>query len=65
VQRGAGCVVGVDYPARIVDHDDASKTNMGRMKAAYDRAKLPPTLQSQHSGGGGGSQGSPTKKARK
>ena len=35
VQRAAGCVVGVDYPAPIVDHDVASKANIARMTAAY------------------------------
>lgn len=39
VQRRAGCVVGRDYPAPIVDHATASKQNMSRMKAAYDANK--------------------------
>lgn len=39
VQRKAGCVVGVDYPAPIVDHATIHKTNIQRMKAAYDRNK--------------------------
>jgi len=39
VQREAGCVVGVDYPAPVVDHGVASKACMARMKAAYDAGK--------------------------
>lgn len=30
-----GCVVGVDYPLPIVDHDVVSKENMQKMAAAY------------------------------
>lgn len=44
VQRRAGCVVGTDYPAPIVDHAVVMKTNMAAMKAAY--------------AGGGGGEGS-------
>jgi cryptochrome len=36
VQRRCGVVVGVSYPHPVVDHATASKSNMGRMKAAYD-----------------------------
>ena len=39
VQKKAGCVVGKDYPERIVDHDVVSKQNMGMMKLAYDANK--------------------------
>ena len=39
VQEQAGCIVGVDYPAPIVDHKVVSKRNMGWMKAAYDEHK--------------------------
>ncbi len=39
VQQAAGCVIGRDYPAPIVDHAAASKANMAKMKAAYDAAK--------------------------
>lgn len=35
VQREAGCIIGQDYPAPIVDHAVVSKQNMARMKAAY------------------------------
>ena len=36
VQRGCGCVIGRDYPHRIVDHDAARSDNMEKMKFAYD-----------------------------
>ena len=39
VQRKAGCVVGQDYPAPIVDHAVVSKANMAKMKAAYAAGK--------------------------
>jgi cryptochrome len=39
VQRAAGCVVGKDYPAPIVDHAVASKENMAKMKVAYAAAR--------------------------
>lgn len=39
VQRKAGCVVGENYPAPIVDHAAASAENKARMKAAYDAQK--------------------------
>jgi cryptochrome len=35
VQAAAGCVVGKDYPAPIVDHASISKINMERMRKAY------------------------------
>jgi len=35
VQRQSGCVVGVDYPNRIVEHETISRVNMGRMATAY------------------------------
>ena len=35
VQRAAGCVIGVDYPAPVVDHAEASKANIAKMTAAY------------------------------
>ena len=34
VQRTAGCVIGTDYPRPIVDHKEAVKTNIARMKKA-------------------------------
>jgi cryptochrome len=39
VQQRAGCVVGRDYPAPIVEHDSASRENMAKMKRAYDASK--------------------------
>ena len=40
LQKSCGCVIGVDYPAPIVDHAVASKANMGKMKLAYDAHKV-------------------------
>lgn len=34
-QKKYGCVIGKDYPHRIVDHDVAMKNNLAKMKAAY------------------------------
>lgn len=34
VQRAARCVVGVDYPAPLVDHAEARELNLRRMQAA-------------------------------
>eukprot|EP00934_Nitzschia_sp_Nitz4_P002487 Nitzschia sp. Nitz4//scaffold222_size33694//19911//21563//NITZ4_007863-RA/size33694-processed-gene-0.8-mRNA-1//1//CDS//3329542594//2477//frame0 len=40
VQEKAKCIIGKDYPDRIVeDHVATSKENMNRMKAAYDMHK--------------------------
>lgn len=39
VQEKAGVIIGVDYPRPIVDHTIISKSNMGRMKQAYDEHK--------------------------
>lgn len=39
VQKKAGCVIGVDYPKPIVDHDRASKENIANFKAALDASK--------------------------
>ncbi len=39
MQRAAGCVIGVDYPAPIVDHAAAMSANMARMKLAYAAAR--------------------------
>ena len=35
VQKAAGCIVGTDYPKRIVEHSQVPKQNLGRMKRAY------------------------------
>ena len=40
MQKQWGCVVGTDYPERIVIHEDISKINMNKMKLAYDLHKL-------------------------
>ncbi|XP_074972339.1 cryptochrome-2-like isoform X2 [Phalacrocorax aristotelis] len=37
VQERAGCLVGTHYPQPIVEHEVASKRNLGRMKAARAR----------------------------
>lgn len=39
VQKKAGCVIGVDYPKPIVEHDKVHKENIGRHAAAYKAAK--------------------------
>ncbi|XP_067002290.2 cryptochrome-1 [Anabrus simplex] len=39
IQRQANCVVGVDYPKRIVIHEDVYKTNISRMSQAYKNNK--------------------------
>lgn len=39
VQREAGCVVGEDYPAPVVDHAVVSKENIAKMKEAYAAAR--------------------------
>jgi cryptochrome len=52
VQEAAGCVIGKDYPAPIVqDHTATSKANMTRMAQAYAAHKA------LHGGGGGGGGG--------
>lgn len=37
MQEQAGCIIGKDYPRPIVDHDVASKENIGKMKIAYEK----------------------------
>ena len=32
VQEQCGCIIGTDYPKRIIDHDEARKVNMARFK---------------------------------
>lgn len=34
-QKKYGCIIGKDYPHRIVDHDVVMKKNLAKMKAAY------------------------------
>ena len=36
VQRAAGCVVGRDYPAPVVDHAAARTENLAAFRAALD-----------------------------
>lgn len=38
-QRRYKCVLGEDYPERIVDHDEVMRVNLARMKAAYAKKK--------------------------
>jgi cryptochrome len=67
VQQEAGCIIGRDYPAPIVDHDIVSKENMSRMKEAYanqpgggaadDDDDDEPATARGGSGGGAGSRG--------
>ena len=56
VQAAAGCVIGKDYPAPMVDASTAGKEALARMKAAYDKG-----------GGkrGGGGEGGGGKKKQK
>ncbi|KAJ8315278.1 hypothetical protein KUTeg_007428 [Tegillarca granosa] len=39
VQENAKCIIGVDYPTRIVDHDKVSKQNAMKMKEITDALK--------------------------
>ena len=39
VQQQAGCILGEDYPMPIVDHDEARKECMAKMKKAYERKR--------------------------
>lgn len=39
VQRDAGCIIGEDYPAPIVDHESVKPRNMEWMRAAYEANK--------------------------
>uniref|UniRef100_A0A182Q6J1 Photolyase/cryptochrome alpha/beta domain-containing protein n=1 Tax=Anopheles farauti TaxID=69004 RepID=A0A182Q6J1_9DIPT len=38
-QKKLGCIIGKDYPKRIVVHEEISKINIQRMSAAYKRNK--------------------------
>jgi len=40
MQENWGCIIGRDYPYRIVVHEDASKENIQRMAQAYANNKL-------------------------
>ncbi len=37
VQKAAKCVVGVDYPAPMVDHDVVSRLNLERLRQVYQK----------------------------
>ena len=39
VQEEAKCIIGIDYPAPIVDHAVVSRQCIARMKEAYDAEK--------------------------
>jgi len=60
VQKKCGVIVGDNYPHPIVDHKTISKSNMSRMKEAYDAHKNGTPLQVGRSDGG-----NPSKKRRK
>ena len=38
-QKKLGCIIGKDYPKRIVVHEEISKVNIGRMSVAYKAKK--------------------------
>jgi len=40
VQEAAGCIIGRDYPAPIVDHAEVVKLNVQKMKKAYAQGKV-------------------------
>ncbi|KAL7061693.1 hypothetical protein AAHC03_01937 [Spirometra sp. Aus1] len=56
VQKKAGCIIGVDYPARIVDHQEMRAANLVKMKAAYEAGRT-----SAHNPSKRGTDTSPTK----
>lgn len=39
IQKQHGVIIGKDYPEPIVEHKEISKSNMARMKAAYNAQK--------------------------
>lgn len=39
-QKKYGCIIGKDYPHRIVDHDVVMKENLAKMKAAYAKKSV-------------------------
>ena len=51
-QKKAGCIIGVDYPKPIVDHQPVSKANMDKMNKAYAAHK-----EAQEGAKGGGAKG--------
>ncbi len=65
MQRAAGCVIGVDYPAPIVDHAAAMSANMARMKLAYAAARGEGGGASAVAGAGAGEAAAPAAKKAK
>lgn len=45
MQKQAGCVVGTDYPHRVVIHEDVHKENIKRMSEAYKQTKASKTTE--------------------
>lgn len=45
VQKAAGCIIGVSYPKRIVDHQVVHKENMQKMSLAYKANKEKKSLK--------------------
>jgi len=39
VQQRAGCIIGKDYPKRIVIHENVYKVNISKMSLAYKENK--------------------------
>lgn len=76
-QKAAGCVIGVDYPKPIVNHDRVHKENIGRHAAAYKAAREGGAAEGEEDGeeekkgakraggtsGGAGASGKKAKKA--
>ena len=51
VQKLAGCIIGKDYPAPIVDHNVISKININRMKLAFEQTKITNEGNDDHDSG--------------
>lgn len=49
VQERAGCVVGVDYPKRIVVHEEVYKNNISKMSLAYKNTKASKSSNNKNS----------------
>ncbi|XP_076036319.1 (6-4)-photolyase [Oratosquilla oratoria] len=67
MQKAAGCIIGQDYPKRVVDHDVARKQNMDRMAKAYAANKEAMSSGNNAKGGKrpGGTHQQINKKAKK
>jgi len=57
VQKRCGVIVGENYPEPIVEHKSISKSNMSRMKEAYDAHKAGTPLVAQPSNNNGDDDG--------